>query len=247
MGKYADANLIYSALLKVDEEVLANNEIAISDIQKDLYENQIKYAQSLIESGEAKKAKSVFNKLLANNQEDYRIYLGLADSSFALGMNTYAKNYYEQALALKNSDVDILSRYAQVLYELKETDTALALLDKITDENPQDEKAYYNKGLIQFEQKYVCVESDDPEVVGQYVIFYENGSLAGSLNQTGTDATEPGGLKYVVGYFEGELAEVVCIRIEYNGKVTYFPLIAAYDSESIVVGDDIWVLESAMQ
>jgi hypothetical protein len=101
--------------------------------------------------------------------------------------------------------------------------------------------------LIQFEQKYVCVESDDPEVVGQYVIFYENGSLAGSLNQTGTDATEPGGLKYVVGYFEGELAEVVCIRIEYNGKVTYFPLIAAYDSESIVVGDDIWVLESAMQ
>ena len=153
MGKYTDANLIYNALLKVDEEVLANNEIAISDIQKDLYENQIKFGQSLIESGEAKKAKSVFNKLLDNNQEDYRIYLGLADSSFALGMNTYAKNYYEQALTLDGSNLDIVARYAQVLYELKDYETALALLDKITDENPNDDKAYYNKGLINFQLK----------------------------------------------------------------------------------------------
>ena len=100
--------------------------------------------------------------------------------------------------------------------------------------------------FIQFGQKYICTNSEDAEAIGQYVILYEDGSLAGSLNSTGNDRTEAGGLKYVVGYSEGVLMEIVCIRVEYNGKVTYWPLLAATDSEHIGVGDDAWTLESAI-
>jgi len=120
---------------------------------QDLYENQIKLGQNLIEIGEAKKAKNLFNKLLNTSKDDYRIYLGLADSSFALNMNMYARNYYEQALNIDNTNTDTLAKYAQVLYELKDYENAISVLDKITDEKPQDDKSFYNKALINYEMK----------------------------------------------------------------------------------------------
>lgn len=153
MGKYQEAAMIYSALLKTEEETLAQNDISLIDIQKDSYENQIKMAQNHLEKGETKKAKSIFNKLLETTTDDYRLYLGLADCSFAQGMNMFAKNYYEQALNLDNTNVEALTRYAQALYELKDYDLSLAILDKIIELNPQDDKSYYNKALINYEQK----------------------------------------------------------------------------------------------
>ncbi|MBQ7287586.1 MAG: tetratricopeptide repeat protein, partial [Candidatus Gastranaerophilales bacterium] len=80
-------------------------------------------------------------------------YLGLADSCFALNMNTYAKNYYEQTLNIDSENIEVLTKYAQVLYELKEYDLSLAILDKLTDVNPNDDKSFYNKALIKYNNK----------------------------------------------------------------------------------------------
>lgn len=153
MGKYQEAASLYNSLLKIDEITLAQNEINIADIEKDSYENNIKMAQNYLETGETRKAKTLFNKLLSSNQDDYRLYLGLADCSFAQGMNMFAKNYYEQALNLDSSNIEALTRYAQALYELKDYELSLAVLDKITEINSKDDKSYYNKALINFEQK----------------------------------------------------------------------------------------------
>jgi tetratricopeptide (TPR) repeat protein len=91
--------------------------------------------------------------MLEKNSEDYRIYLGLADSCFALSMNTYARNYYEQALNLDSENIEALTKYAQVLYELKEYELSLAILDKLINENPNDDKSFYNKALIKYNLK----------------------------------------------------------------------------------------------
>ena len=51
--------------------------------------------------------------------------------------------------------------YAQVLYELKDYDTALIVLDKTIENDSNDDKLYYNKALIEYEkEKYDLADSD---------------------------------------------------------------------------------------
>ena len=161
IGQYQDASNIYNELLKFDETELSKNQIYLTDIKNDIFENQIKMAQDCYNKGDYKKAKALYEKLLLQRKDDYRIYIGLADTSLALNMHTYAKNYYELAIQLDNTNQDALVHYAQVLYELKDYDTALIVLDKTIENNPNDDKLYYNKALIEYEkEKYDLADSD---------------------------------------------------------------------------------------
>ena len=161
LGKYQEASDIYNELLKIDENTLAQNKIYSIDVQNDIVDNQIKMAQDFYNKGDYRKAKALYEKLLQQRKEDYRIYIGLADSCLALNMHTYAKNYYELAIQIDNSNQDALVHYAQVLYELKDYDTALIVLDKAIENDSKDDKLYYNKALIEYEKgKFDLADSD---------------------------------------------------------------------------------------
>ena len=68
-------------------------------------------------------------------------------------MKTYAKDYYEKAIQINNTDADALSHYAQVLYELKDYETASGVMDKAIEISPKDDKLYYNKALMLYQMK----------------------------------------------------------------------------------------------
>ena len=165
-------------MLKFDDETLAKNEIQKSDIETDILDNQIAQAQDYLRTGDYKKARAMFLKLSEQNQEDARIYLGLANSSFYLGMNTYAKDYFEKAIQLDNTNYDVLLKYSQVLYELKEFDIALDVIDRAIDTTKNDDKLYYNKSLINFNiEKYELALNDikkaisiNPEVADYFYL-----------------------------------------------------------------------------
>ncbi len=157
LGKYQDAANIYNQLLKYDVETLKLNNIYTADIQNDMIDNQVKYAKSLYDAGDYKKAKAIYTKLLETKKDDYRIYSGLGDCCLSLGMNMYAKNYFEEAIQLDNTDSNALVHYAQSLYQLKDYDTAVAVLEKAHEISPDDAEILYNIALIQ----YQTVKYDD--------------------------------------------------------------------------------------
>ena len=100
--------------------------------------------------------------------------------------------------------------------------------------------------FIQYGQEYVMTEHTEQDNIGMAVSFNADGSLT-NFNGDG-ETTAPGGVKYVVGFNEGVLTEIVCMRVEYKGKVTYWPIAYATDSEHIIMGDDVvMTLKSAIQ
>ena len=133
--------------------MLSKSNISLEDIKSDKIDNSIKQAESFYNSGDYKKARSIYLKLINDNPDDYRVLVGLADTSLSLGMNEFAKDYYEKALVIDNSDPDILSHYAQALYLLKDYETADSVLDKAIECDNNDDKLYYNKALIEYELK----------------------------------------------------------------------------------------------
>ena len=100
--------------------------------------------------------------------------------------------------------------------------------------------------FIQYGQEYVMTEHTEQDNIGMTVSFNADGSLT-NFNGDG-ETTAPGGVKYVVGFNEGVLTEIVAMRIEYKDKVTYWPIAYATDSEHIIMGDDmVMTLKSAIQ
>ena len=153
LGQYQLADTIYNQLLKLDENELSKNNVTLNDVNNDRIDNLIKMADNYYQLAEYKKANSLYQKLLTEMPDDYRALIGLADSSLALGMNTFAKDYYEKAILIDNTNAQALSHYAQALYELKDFETADAVLDKAIECDSDDDKLYYNKALIEYELK----------------------------------------------------------------------------------------------
>ena len=118
-----------------------------------MIDNQIKLAKDLADKGEVKKARAIYSKLYNDNKDNYKICLGLADTSLALGMKTYARDYYEQAIQINNTDSNALVHYAQVLYDLKDFETASGAIEKAIEISPKDDKLYYNKAIMLYELK----------------------------------------------------------------------------------------------
>ena len=159
IGKNNQAKDIFSYLMKSDETVLEQNKIYVSDILDDAFDNELMIAKGLFDNGEYRKAKSIYLALAQKRPDDHRVFLGLADCAFALKMYTFAKDYYEKAIQIDNTNQNALIRYSQVLYELKDYDIALGVLDKAIENDPGDDKLYYNKSLIYYQTK-----KNDPAV-----------------------------------------------------------------------------------
>ncbi len=212
LGKYQEASNIYNQLLKYEKDTLLANNIYISDIQNDMTDNQIKYAKSLYGAGEYKKAKAVYEKLLETKKDDYRIYSGLADCCLSLGMNLYAKNYFEQAIQLDNTDSNALVHYAQALYQLKEYDTAIAVLEKAHDIVPDDAEILYNIALIQYQTvKY----EDALKTIDKSILIKNNSTDSHYLKALILEASE----KYKDAIFSYEKYVELCTNDELKARV----------------------------
>jgi len=73
----------------------------------------------------------------------------------ALGMNTYARDFYEKAIQIDNANSDIYLKYAQALYELQDYETVVTVLDKSIELSKDDATPYYNKSLALYQlEKY---------------------------------------------------------------------------------------------